>query len=98
MNDPRARSRIGAVLAMPKFTIELPDDVCEALHMTPTEVAYDVRLAAAIDWFQRGQLSHGRAAEIAGVSRAQFIDELAARKIDVIDVDFEEIQRELRGG
>ena len=59
------------------------------------EVERDVRLAAAIEWFRRGLISQGRAAEIAGIPRADFIDELAARKIDTMHVDFEELKREM---
>jgi predicted HTH domain antitoxin len=55
----------------------------------------DVRLAVAIEGYQRGAISQERAAEIAGLSRADFIDELAARKIDVIQVDLEELKREI---
>jgi hypothetical protein len=37
---------------------------------------------------------HGEAAELAGVPRADFIDELARRKIDVFQVDFEDLKAE----
>jgi len=48
-----------------------------------------VRLAAAIDWYRRGVIFQGRAAEIAGVARADFIDALAARWIEVVQIDFD---------
>ena len=37
-------------------------------------------------------ISQGRAAEIAGLSRAAFLDELATRKIDVFHVDLNELK------
>jgi predicted HTH domain antitoxin len=55
----------------------------------------DIKLAAAIDWYRQGLISQGRAAEIAGISRAAFLDALAARRIDVIDVDLDELKREI---
>lgn len=98
----RAKLKVGLESApdsaMRKFTIELPDDVFGALRLSPNEVAHDVRLAAALSWFQRGKLSQGRAAEVAGVSREEFLDALAAHKIDAVDVDLDELDRELRGG
>lgn len=77
------------------MTIEVPEGVLKTLQQSPGEVERDVRLAAAIEWFRRGIISQGRAAEIAGIPRADFIDELAARKIDTIHVDFEELKREM---
>lgn len=80
---------------MSSLTIELPDNLFVALQRSPRELAKDVRLAAAIDWYHRGLISQGRAAEIAGIPRADFIDALAARKIEVVQVDLEALDREL---
>ena len=80
---------------MSTLTIELPEDLGVALQRSPRELAKDVRLAAAIDWYSRGLISQGRAAEVAGVPRADFIDALAARKIEVVQVDLEALDREL---
>ena len=83
---------------MATLTIEVPEGVLSALRQSPSEAERDVRLAAAIDWFRRGLVSQGRAAEIAGLPRADFIAELAVRKIDVFQVDFDELKRELELG
>jgi predicted HTH domain antitoxin len=83
---------------MATLTIEVPEGALSALRKSPGEVEKDVRLAAAIDWFRRGLVSQGKAAEIAGIPRADFIDELAARKIDVFQVDFDELKREIEIG
>ena len=53
-----------------------------------------VRLAAALEWYRRGMISQGRAAEVAGVTRADFIDALAARQIPVVQMDPEDLDRE----
>jgi predicted HTH domain antitoxin len=80
---------------MSTLTIELPEDLNVALQRSPRELAKDVRLAAAIDWYRRGLISQGRAAEVAGIPRADFIDALAVRKIEVVQVDLEALDREL---
>jgi predicted HTH domain antitoxin len=85
----------GRSLSMPELTIELPDDVFATLRRTPDELGQKARLLMAIDRYRRGLISQGRASEIAGVTRAELIDALAVFRIDVIDVDFDEIQREL---
>ena len=48
---------------MTTVTIALPDDLLATLHRSPAEAQAEVRLAAAIDWYRRGLLSQGRAAE-----------------------------------
>lgn len=83
------------VSLMSTLTIELPEDLNVALQRSPRELAQDVRLAAAIDWYRRGLISQGRAAEVAGIPRADFIDALASRKIEVAQVDLEALDREL---
>lgn len=80
---------------MATLTIDLPEAVFSDLKRSPAEAERDVLLAAAIEWFRRGLLSQGRAAELAGVPRADFIDELARRKVDVFTLDPEELKAEI---
>lgn len=80
---------------MATLTIELPEKVLSDLDSSPQEAEKDVRLAAAIEWFRRGLLSQGRAAEVAGLTRADFIDQLSRRKIDVFQVDLDELRSEI---
>jgi predicted HTH domain antitoxin len=78
--------------------MELPEEVFAALHRSPDEFVREMRLAAAIHWYSRGEVSQGRAAQIAGLPRADFLEELARRKIDVIAIDFDDLKRELARG
>jgi len=48
-----------------------------------------MRLAAAIHWYSRGEISREKAALIAGLDRADFLAALAAAEVDVFDVDLE---------
>jgi predicted HTH domain antitoxin len=80
---------------MTSVSIQLPDELPSALHRSPTELEKDIKLAAAIDWYRRDLISQERAAELAGMPRAAFLDALAARKIDVMHVDIEELKQEI---
>jgi predicted HTH domain antitoxin len=80
---------------MATLTVDLPENLLSTLYQSRDEAEKDVRLAIAIEWYRRGAISQGRAAEIIGLTRADFIDELAARKIDVIQLDLEELKREI---
>lgn len=81
-----------------KITIEFPDEVIENSNQSPEEFVHEMRLAAAIHWYQFGEISQGKAAEIAGLSRSDFLAVLAQKKIDVFEVDFDDLQRELERG
>jgi predicted HTH domain antitoxin len=81
---------------MPTITFDVPDGALSALRLSPSEFAKEMRLAASLLWYSRGALSQSKAAEIAGRSRADFIDELAQRRIPVVQATIEELQDEIR--
>lgn len=83
---------------MTTISLDMPDDVFSALRRSPPEFARELRLAAAIHWYSRGEISQEKAAQIAGMSRSEFLDTLAAKKIDVFGVDLHELKRELEHG
>jgi predicted HTH domain antitoxin len=83
---------------MTAISFEMPDSAFSALRRSPSEFAAAMRLAAAIHWYSRGEISQGMAAAIADVSRREFIDELARQKIDTFIVDFDDLDRELARG
>jgi predicted HTH domain antitoxin len=70
--------------------------VFSALRLAPIEFAREMRLAASIHWYAQGRLSQGRAAELADVSRAEFIEELFHRKVPACQSTFEDIVEELK--
>lgn len=82
---------------MPTIEVTLPEEVMTALRKSPREVARDVRIAAAAQWYAEGLVSQGKAAELAGLSRPEFLDELARRKVPVIQMTIEELRVELEG-
>jgi predicted HTH domain antitoxin len=67
----------GSEEKMPSVKIQFTTDIFKALHKPPEEVAFEIRLAAALLWYSRGLISQGKAAEIAELSRSAFIDALA---------------------
>jgi predicted HTH domain antitoxin len=83
---------------MATLTLDLPADVFSALRRSPEEFGRDLRLAAAIHWYSRGQVSQEKAAQIAGLDRTDFLLALAREGVDAFVVDFEDLERELRRG
>jgi hypothetical protein len=49
------------------MSVELPEDAFSALRTTPEGFVAEMRLAAAVKWYELGLLSQSKAAEVAGV-------------------------------
>jgi len=61
---------------MVRMTIEMPEGALASLHRDPQGFAQELRLAAAVKWYELGLISQGRAAEVAGLSRSEFLEAL----------------------
>jgi predicted HTH domain antitoxin len=83
---------------MTTLTLELPEEVFSALRRSPQEFGRELRLAAAIHWYQRGQISQEKAAQVAGLDRTDFLLALAREGVDAFVVDFDDLERELERG
>lgn len=81
--------------AMPTITFDLPEGALSALRLSPAEFVKEMRIAAALLWYSQGEISQAKAAEIAGTSRGEFIDEPVHRRIPVVQVTAEELQEEM---
>jgi predicted HTH domain antitoxin len=79
------------------ISIELPETVFAALRKAPDEFTRELRLAAAVKWYELGELSQGKAAEVAGLSRAEFIHALARFRVSPLQYTTDELTEELAG-
>jgi predicted HTH domain antitoxin len=80
---------------MPTVSFDIPPEALSALRRAPGEFAQEMRLAAAMHWYRRGDISQEKAAIIAGLDRADFLAALAREHIDVFQVGLDELQRAL---
>jgi predicted HTH domain antitoxin len=83
---------------MPRVTLELPEEVFSALRRSPEEFARELRLAAALHWYERGEVSQAKAARIAGMDRSDFLAALAREEANAFVVDCDDLKRELERG
>ena len=81
---------------MTQLTLDMPESAFASLHQAPKEFAQEMRIAAAIKWYELGRFSQGRAAEIAGLTRAGFIDALSRYKVSPFQYTEEDLAEELR--
>jgi predicted HTH domain antitoxin len=86
---------MSAVNGTSTLLIELPEDILSLFARTPETFAKEMRLAAAIEWYREGRVSQGQGAEIAGLDRVEFLDELFRAKVPACQVTVDELMEEV---
>ena len=73
------------------MTIQMPYDVFIHLHKSQMEAAQDVQRQAAIRYYKTRMLSLGKAAELAGMTRFEFMDYLRFEGESIFDYTNDEL-------
>jgi predicted HTH domain antitoxin len=76
--------------------IDMPETAFSSIRKSPSEFAAEMRLAAAVKWYEMGIISQEKAAEVAGVSRADFIFSLARFEVSPFQYTADEVEKELK--
>jgi predicted HTH domain antitoxin len=76
--------------------VDVPQESLVALKVSGDDFARDLRMAAAMKYYEMGRLSSGAAARLAGVPRVVFLARLADYNIDTFRLTEEQLQREAR--
>ncbi|MCG8458388.1 MAG: UPF0175 family protein [Holophagales bacterium] len=77
------------------LTIPYSDDLLLSLKESPEGFEAEARLLLAVKLYELGRLTTGRAAELAGVGRVEFMFLLGRFGLSPIGVDSEELRRDL---
>jgi predicted HTH domain antitoxin len=75
----------------------MSNDILASLSVGIKDLIQYMRLTAAIVYFQDKKLSLGKAAELAGMNRLNFMDILSRQGIVIFDYDESELRTELAG-
>lgn len=66
---------------MTTLQIQLSDETVAGLDREPAELAAELRAAAAMKWYELGRISQEVGADIAGVSRSEFVTLLSRMRV-----------------
>ncbi|MEJ5308405.1 MAG: UPF0175 family protein [Anaerolineae bacterium] len=77
-----------------QVTIDLPETVFSTFRQTPDVFVREMRLVSAVKWYELGQLSQSKAAEVAGISRQEFLHSLARFNVSPFQVTSGELAEE----
>jgi predicted HTH domain antitoxin len=80
--------------AMVQMTLEISEEALAALRKAPQEFVRELRLAAAVKWYELKLLSQERAANVAGLSRAEFLGSLGRFAVTPYQYGSDEILQE----
>lgn len=58
--------------------IDMPESAFSAIRKSPSEFAAEMRLAAAVKWYEMGIISQEKAAEVAGLSRSGRLEPISS--------------------
>jgi predicted HTH domain antitoxin len=75
--------------------LEVPEQTLISLKTDPKTFARDVMVLAAVKLFELGKLSSGRAAELAGMSRVEFLLALGRYQVSPFQTTAEELRQDI---
>lgn len=81
-----------------RVNIDIPEEVLSITRSTPELFVKEMRLATAVKWYEIGRISQSKAAELAGLSRQEFIEVLSQFNVSPIQTTPDELIREFNEG
>ncbi|MEI7894107.1 MAG: UPF0175 family protein [Myxococcales bacterium] len=76
---------------MVHIAFDLHEGALASVRQDPVTFTRELRIAAAVKWYELGRISQGRAAEIAGVTRAELLDALGRYGVTPFQDTLEEL-------
>ncbi len=82
-------------MAYKEIQIKYPAGIPQMLNMSDAQFASEMRFLAAAKLYETGRLTAGKAAELAGLSRLEFLARLTEVQVPAINLLDEEIEAEI---
>ena len=89
-------SKTAAKVRTTVVRVELPDEAFGERPQSARRIARDMRVLWLLDQVRQRHLGHGKAAELAGMPLAAFLDLMGQYHISSFDYNEEDLRSELR--
>lgn len=76
--------------------VDYPPHMPDAMHLSREEFEQEARLALAAKLFETGRLSSGMAAQLTGLGRVEFLNQLARFQVSVMNLPAEELTADMQ--
>ncbi len=81
-----------------QIIVDVPEKVLLAEKKDEVSFARELRILAAVKLYELGRLSSGRAAELAGMSRVEFLLELGRYKVFPFEAELGDLESDCARG
>ncbi len=78
-----------------QITIKYPNNLPDVLHLSRSQFEEEAKMAMAVKLFELKKLSSGMAADLAGISRVEFLMKLHQYGVNMIDYDPNELHSDI---
>lgn len=72
---------------MGRLTIEYPEEILISLKESELDFSRELRIAAAVKFYELGKLSAGKAAKLAGMDKVSFLKTLGRYHISISSLE-----------
>ncbi|MBI4675798.1 MAG: UPF0175 family protein [Chloroflexi bacterium] len=80
-------------MSVRQITVNVPEKVILAEKTDESSFAHELLMLAAVKLFELGHLSSGRAAELAGISRVEFLLRLGRYKVFPFEAELTDLEK-----
>ena len=74
---------------------DVPEEFLISLKETPATFSREIKILGAVKLFELGKLSSGRAAQLAGISRVEFIMTLGKYQVSPFQLSAKELAQDI---
>lgn len=80
---------------MRAVTIEIPENILVGSGQSSEEFAREAKLLLLAKLFELGRVSSGKAAEVCGMTRVEFLLSMGKLGVSLVQLDSDELKREI---
>jgi predicted HTH domain antitoxin len=80
---------------MSSISLKIPEEVLISLKETPESLSRKISILAAVKLFELGKLSSGRAAQLAGISRVEFLMALGRYQVSLFSLTSQQLEQDV---